>query len=468
MFGLHVDRQSALSIARQLCAQLRQRILGGALPAGTRLPPTRALAAELGIARNTVLQVYDQLIAEGYLAGHVGSGTYVVDLAAEQRADREPALWAEPAWPLSAAQADGVIRFDAGMADYRQFPRAAWALALREACVTMPEQSFVLADPQGDPALRQAICAYLYRAKGIECSPEEVLITPGATGGVDGLAHVLRSKGSVAVVEDPCLHFIRNILLRDGYALKGVPVDAQGMRADMLDRIQDARLIYTTPSHQFPTGHVLSIRRRLELLRHARRCGAWIIEDDYDSEFRYVGEPIQSLRHLDPERVVYLGSFSKTFSSTLRIGYLIAPPEILDATRRHMESVNQSAPAAIQRALASFLADGQFERHLYRMKKLYARKRQRLIDELRRVFGAAVTIRGDDAGMHLLALFEGVRLQQRHFDRLHQFGVEADWTWEYALDRQTCPNGMILGYGALTPEETAEGVRRIKLVLQEG
>jgi GntR family transcriptional regulator/MocR family aminotransferase len=231
--------------------------------------------------------------------------------------------------------------------------------------------------------------------------------------------------------------------------------------------MQQVGLIYVVPSHQFPTGSVLTIRRRLELLCHARSCGAYIIEDDYDSEFRYEGEPIQTLRHLDPERVVYLGSFSKIFSPTLRMGYMILPWEAIERMRLAMESVNMSVPVLLQRALALFLHSGQLEHHIYKMKRLYSKKRLLLIKELKRTFGDTIRISGENAGMHLMVTFKNRSLCKEDFEKLRAGHVEAEWSEDYAVQKGAHESGMILGYGALTEGEISLGVARLRKALYD-
>ncbi len=466
MYGLKIDRHSDLSITRQLTGQLREMILSGELPAGTRLPATRSFAAELSIARNTVIEVYDQLIAEGYLSGQTGSGTYVEDLShkdvakANQKYPKMRAVTPEQ-------DARDVIAFESGIPDYRHFPRAAWARACKEACLSLPERAFGTMDLAGDEALRREMAAHLSRAKGIACDWEQVLIVPGATSGVEVAAWGLKAYG-IAAIEDPCVDFMRMSFARCGYKLHSVPVDEQGMRAQEMADLTACDLIYVVPSHQFPTGCVLPIRRRLELLKQARRLGAYIIEDDYDSEFRYEGEPIQALRHLDPERVIYLGSFSKIFSPTLRMGYMIVPWEVLSRVRGAMDALNLSAPVILQRAVMEFLKSGQLERHVMKMKRVYAQKRLLLIQELQKAFGRELHIYGANAGMHLMVSPSNRDLCGRDFEQLRTCGVEAEWSEAYTVDQGTALSGIILGYGALTEEQIVEGVKRLKRALLPG
>jgi len=466
MYGLQIDRSSSLSIARQLTGQLRNMILNGTIPAGTRLPPTRNLALELTIARNTILQVYEQLIAEGYLSGRTGSGTYVMALSKIGASPAHDVNNGEAAGKMDASEQVGMIAFEAGLTDYRHFPRAAWARAVRDALIEMPEERFAWCVPYGEEELRRELCAYLYRTKDITCSPEQIFILPGATSGVDVACWALKGCPVVAM-EDPCVHFMRQAFLRNGYQIAPIPVDGQGMQTDLLADFKEIGLVYVVPSHQFPTGNVLSILRRLELLSHARRFGAYIIEDDYDSEFRYEGEPIQTLRHLDPERVIYLGSFSKIFSPTLRMGYMILPWELIGRMQAAIEAINLSVPVLLQRALAVFLHSGQLERHIYKMKRLYAKKRLLLIRELRKAFGTNVRISGENAGMHLMVTFENHPLCQEDFNFLRACFVEAEWSEDYMLQKGVHQSGMILGYGALTVEEIVNGVARIHMAFED-
>ncbi len=461
MYGLTVDRSSAISIARQLTGQLRAMILDGSLAAGTRLPPTRGMAAELSIARNTVLQVYEQLIAEGYLSGRTGSGTYVVALNRQSEAPAAVLSKGDAIFVKDAAQAGDVIAFEAGLPDYRNFPRAAWTRALRDASTLHAQREFAYGVTFGEAGLRRELSQYLYRTKDITCSPEQIVIVPGATSGVDVACWALKGQAAV-VMEDPCVDFMRQAFLRNGYTILPVGVDGQGMRTDLLKDINTFGLAYVVPSHQFPTGHVLPVRRRLELLHHARRAGAYIIEDDYDSEFRYEGEPIQTLRHLDPERVIYLGSFSKIFSPTLRMGYMILPQKAAGKMRSAMEALNLSVPVILQHALAEFLRSGQLERHIYKMKRIYFKKRLLLMRELRKAFGADIAISGENAGMHMMVRFARRVLSCEDFERMRDFHVEAEWSEDYAMVKGAHEAGMILGYGALTGEEIVQGVTRLR------
>ena len=465
MYGLTVDKSSGMTIVRQLTGQLRTQILNGSLAGGTRLPPTRILSYELSVARNTVLQVYEQLIAEGYLDGRTGSGTYVNALLAQNAAPVNTL----PSRSITSKQGgrqaqDHAIAFESGVIDYQHFPKAAWTKAVRDTSAFLPQQGFAYSETFGEEKLRRELCQYLYRVKDILCSPEQIVILPGATSGVDVACFALKSS-AIAAMEDPCVDFMRQAFWRNGYTVLHVGVDQHGMLTDSMANIREMDLVYVVPSHQFPTGGVLPIRRRQELLNHARRCGAYIIEDDYDSEFRYTGEPIQTLRHLDPDRVIYLGSFSKIFSPTLRMGYMILPYTAADKIRTAMEALNVSVPIILQHAMADFIHSGQLERHIYKMKRLYSKKKTLLMRELNKAFGTEVHISGENAGMHLMITFQKRLLSREDFDNMRENQVEAEWSQDYALIKDGYGSGLILGYGALTENEIVEGIARLKAAL---
>ena len=465
MYGLIIDRNSPVSMLAQLTGQLRQLALDGTLRGGERLPPSRALAVELGVelgvARNTVVQVYEQLVAEGYLESRTGSGTYVAELAGYRPAGSFPVPLA-PAAPRPKP-VGGIIRFGAGDPDASLFPVTQWARCLKDACLDAPPALFQYGPAAGELPLRSAIAAYLLRSKGIACAPEHVLVIPGAARGVELLVSALAPGGPVAV-EDPCIDFVQHILRASATVLP-TPVDRLGMMPGQLP--EGARLIYAVPSHQFPTGAVLPIGRRLKLLEHASHTGSLIVEDDYDSEFRYQGEPIQSLRHLDPERVVYLGTFSKILSPALRMGYLIAPPHLAARLEEAMEMTNLRTPALEQMALAAFLEQKLLDRHVYRMKKVYEKKRSCITAALAQAFGSAVTIEGHNAGMHLMATFSGTQFSPEDFDHFRACGVEPDWAEDYAMEKGRYSSSLVLGYGALSEEQIETGVGRLKEAISQ-
>jgi GntR family transcriptional regulator/MocR family aminotransferase len=466
MFGLRLDRASAVSLPQQLSLEIRNRILQGKLAHRDKLPPSRILAKELCVARNVVIQAYEQLLAEGYLMSRVGAGTFVTDLTIA-RADTRAVLAATRARPeASPARATAEISFNPGLPDLGCFPRLRWAKTLKGVCVEARPGAFGYGSVEGERALREALVGYLWRSKGIECQPQQLVIVSGAAQGVDLLAHLRRAAGAV-LFEDPGYDHVRQIFKHNGFGLAPIPADQCGLRTDSLPTRGRCPFIYVVPSHQFPLGGVLPIQRRLALLQYARKRGALIIEDDYDSEFRYRGEPIQSLRHLAPDLVVYLGTFSKILSPGLRLGFMILPDHLREGVCHLKEELNMRTPPLEQLALARFIENRSLDRHIFRMKRIYQGKRKCLIEALGRAFGHRVRITGEDAGLHLLVEFLDRDFQRADFARLAKRGVKVDWVEDYACRKGLHRDQLVLGYGGLEPDQIEEGVLRLKAFVDE-
>ncbi|MFB9328225.1 PLP-dependent aminotransferase family protein [Paenibacillus aurantiacus] len=463
MYGIHIDPAKSESAMKQICAQLRAMIDSGVLPSGTRLLPTRQLAKEWNIARNIVIEVYEQLTAEGYLEGRVGSGTYVADgiRLPGERATRSPEEHAQPGSTPSGGGPGGIIDFAAGLPDVASFPRKLWAKYLKEAAERQAEQLAGYGPLFGDLRLRGEIRDYLFRAKGIRCEARQIVIVSGASEGLLLAASALHSRYDSIYLEDPTIPFARDIFERMHYRIVPVPVDRSGMNLDPLDEFQPDHLVLVTPSHQFPIGSLLSIQRRKRAIRMAEQADTYILEDDYDSEFRLKGMPVPPLHTLAPERVVYIGTFSKTLSPSLRIGFLLVPPALLDLFAATKEALNLFAPQASQQALAGFIADGHFDRHLLAMKKLYRKRRQAVIERLDRDFGPSIAIDGDEAGMHLRVSFRHEALAKLTWENTEAFGFNVETCREYAISEQHAQDGIVLGYGNLSAPEIDEGITRL-------
>lgn len=463
MFGLTIDRNLGASITSQLIRQIRDAILCGRIEAGMKMPPTRSLAQGLGVSRNTVVQVYEQLLAEGYLNGITGSGTFAADLGSLPKITKQGEdVSHESNAPVKNG---GAIAFYAGNPDVSAFPRTIWEKALKEACTYADDEAFGYGDPTGHPALKQAISSYLYRARGIYCDSERIFIVPGTAIGMETVAQLLYREGCAAALEDPCLIFARKAIRKGGFDIIPVEADALGMRTGLLREYSNIRLIYVAPSHQYPLGGVLPIARRLLLLEYAQAHDAYIIEDDYDSEFRYHGEPIQSLWNLDDERVIYLGSFSNVFSPSLRMAYIITPGHLKHDMAELLNDLNVWVGAIEQIALARIMENKQFDRHIYRMKRLYDSKRRVLIGCLKEAFGSRIEISGEAAGLHMLVSFDR-DITGEDINAFADNGVEADYAEDYAMVKGRFRNRLVLGYGNLDMADIREGVSRLKRSLE--
>ncbi|MBP6216268.1 MAG: PLP-dependent aminotransferase family protein [Luteimonas sp.] len=411
MFTVILDGQGSLQA--QLTRALRQGILGGRFASGSRLPATRWLASELGVSRNTVLAAYEQLRAEGFLEGHAGSGSYVA--ASAQDPGQVPTPGAEAAPQSAYAQRARAVydrrripgqpiagtrySFQYGVPMTSPTLTTAWARELsRAARYTQPNYPPV----QGLPELREAVCDYLARRRGVQASPEDVLIVAGTQQALALAMRALLDPGDEAAIEDPHYFAVRMGLQIHGARVRYVPVDAQGLRCEALP-LPAPKLVCVTPSHQFPSGVVMSLSRRMELLDYAARHGSWIFEDDYDGEFRYSGKPLAALRSLDRHgRVIYSGTFSKAIFPALRMGYLLAPPSLRRDLVAAKWAEDFGSPAVEQAALANFMRNGGFERHLRRTAKTLAERRSALIGGLRAHGRGRLDIADSRAGMHLV------------------------------------------------------------------
>ena len=473
---LHVVIEGDRDLAGQLYRQLHDAIRSGRLPADEQLPPSRLLAAQLGVSRKTVAEVYARLGFEKLLVGRIGVGTFVAPRAATRpAATAAPAKaahalverWRTLATPLRHPAAAGSARYEfiGGAPSTALFPHADWRRctlhALREAA-----RSRALYGPaQGLPELRDAIARHLAFARGVRCAAAEVVVTNGAQQAFELLARVLVEPGATAAVEEPGYPQSRLALAAQGARVVGVPVDAQGLVVDAIPA--DARVVVVTPAHQFPLGMPMSLARRRALLARAREIGAIVVEDDYDSEFRYEGRPTDSLQGMDDAgSVVFVGTFSKTLSPALRLGYAVAPGPVAEALAAAKHLADWHTPTQPQCALARFMADGSLHKHLRRCHAAYAARRavllRRFADDLGRWFELVPAT----AGFHLAAL------ARRPLDvaTLVNLARRVD-VGLYPLDafHASTPAraGLVLGYGAIEAADIDPALDRVRAVLEQ-
>jgi GntR family transcriptional regulator/MocR family aminotransferase len=458
---------------RTVHACLRAAILGGRLPAGHRLLSTRILAAELGIARNTVLYAYEQLMGEGLLATS-RRGTVIAQVATATPAgdgtQPPPSTLSRRAQALTGMAVPGVLAgaFALGVPALDAFPMAAWRRSLDQAWRATGPFEFDYCDPTGLPVLRQAIADYLQAARGVRCDAGQVVVTNGTQASLELCVQLFTDVGDTAWIESPgylgALSAFRGGQLRT----VGIAVDEEGIAPGADDwRRTPPRLIYASPSHQYPTGGVLDMRRRLALLDQARRAGALIIEDDYDSEFRHDGPPLPAMQGLAPAApVIYLGTFSKTMFPAMRTGFMVLPAGLAEAARPALARMPMHGRVPEQRALAAFLGSGQFVQHLRRMRRLYRERRDALLDALHRHFGDTALVHGAGTGMHLslrfgdpgwrddsisdAALAEGIAV---HCMTRHETGL-----------RKTGWNGLLLGYSQVPATDIDDAARRLAAI----
>ncbi|WP_343733004.1 PLP-dependent aminotransferase family protein [Duganella sp.] len=446
---------------------LRAAIRDGTLAAGTRLAASRALAEELGVARNTVLYAYDQLTSEGYVVSD-RRGTVVATLSA---AGRKPARRAPEPPRIGLSQrvrhlrplpgeADRMGAFVPGVPALEHFPMALWRRMLERALRSMTVLQLNYGDPAGEAPLREAIADHLRASRGVVCEASQVFITDGTQSSLDLCMRALADAGETIWIENPGYGGALAAARAAGLAVSGIDVDDDGMapqREDWL--LRPPKLIYTTPSHQYPVGSVLSLRRRHALIDAARAAGALIIEDDYDSEFRHDGAPLHAMQGLAADApVVYLGTFSKTMFPSLRIGFVVVPAALAEDFAHMRAQSSARGRVAEQLALAEFLRSGQFVLHLRRMRRLYRQRRDALVAALEKHLGSAATVHGGSAGMHLSLRFNDARIDDNAIvAQALEHGIAVNALSQHDTQGDSGWKGLMLGY-AQVPAERMEGL----------
>ncbi len=463
-----------MPLYRQLYAGVRTAILEGRLPAGSGLPSSRALAEELHVSRNTVILAFDQLAAEGYVEGSPRSGTRVAAVPAntgEVARSRGPGPSARGR-AIADAPLPGLSRgdtppvpFRAGVPALDRFPFALWSRLTARRWRRRPVLDY--GDPGGYAPLREAIAEYVRIARGARCLPEQIIVTSGSQQAVDLAARVLLDPGDPVWIEDPGYTGARTALQAAGALLIPIPVDADGLVVEQGECVAPAaRMVYVSPSHQFPLGVPMSAARRVSLLRWATRAGAWILEDDYDSEFRYDARPLASLQGMDQEgRVIYVGTFSKTLFPALRLGYLIVPPDLIRVFRAARSVTDRQSPTVDQAVLTDFLTGGHFARHVRRMRRLYRERQEVLVQEVRRRLGGRLAVSRSAAGMHLLGWLEPGVEDSAVASQAREHGVEVAPLSRYGLVTPA-RGGLLLGWAGYSAEALREGVERLERVFR--
>jgi GntR family transcriptional regulator/MocR family aminotransferase len=482
-----LDPKSSDSLTRQIYRALRDGILAGRLAGGLRLPSTRALADDLGVSRNTVVAAFDQLVAEGYVESRVGRGTRVSRTLPEQllRARTRPRVRVVTRAAANAPSArgqqlvaharrksaveDGTVAFAPGVPALDLFPWAIWGRLVTSRARGLGAAAAGYTDSLGWRPLREAVARYVGVARGVACTADQVVIVGGSQQGLDLVARVVTDPGDSAWIEDPGYHGALGAFAAAGLRITGVPVDADGLSV-AAGRIgaPAARLIYVTPSHQFPLGVTMSLSRRLELLAAAAEMSAWIVEDDYDSEFRYVSRPLTALQGLDTDgRVVYVGTFSKVMFPALRIGFAIAPASLVPALAAARQFAGTQQAVLEQMVLADFIDEGHFERHVRRMRGVYAERQQDLIEALRAEADGLIEASPAGSGMHLVGWLPPGTDDADVARRAATRGVDAIPLSAFAIGRGAGRPGVLLGYAHVNRSEIFAAARQLAGVVRE-
>jgi GntR family transcriptional regulator/MocR family aminotransferase len=482
-----VDRRGEKPLHRQIYDALRAMILERRLQSGQQIPSTRALADDLGISRIPVLDAYSQLLAEGYIESRSGAGTFVKSSLSDQFLSARPTV----ASIVNDSGADAVSRvaallpvertpwfpssgaFSVGQIAYDHFPFRVWSDLVTHHAKKVRASSMNYSDPMGSEGFREVIAAYLRTARAVRCEASQIMVVNGSQHALDLSARVLLDSDTAAWIEEPGYELMRHSLTLSGCRLVPVPVDGEGLDvAAGIKLCRDARAAFVTPSHQYPLGATMSAARRLQLLEWAHTFNAWIVEDDYDSEYRYESMPVASMQGLDRgSRVIYIGTFSKTLFPALRLGYMVIPPALTDrflAVRR----ANDLFPSNLyQAALADFIGGGHFTRHVRKTRQLYAERRTALAQAIQNEFGpelerSEMQVLGAEAGMHLVLTLPPGLSDRKISARAAQAGL---WLWPLssAYVGTNVRQGFILGFGGTKADEMLPQVRRLRKAMRD-
>lgn len=451
-----VTRGVQRTLGRQIEDQLREKIRANVLRPGSRMPSTRDLAAELGVSRPIVVDAYAQLAAEGYLALRPGARPRVADCVRQPRV--KPVVSVPPT-------SEPLYDFRPGVPDLSAFPRTAWLRSVRDALRTMPDAAFGYTDPHGSEVLRIALSDYLGRARGVISEPAQVMVTSGWAQGRMLVCRALAAMGATRIaMEDPSGTEACGSITRAGMTLVPIPVDGDGIRVDVLERSK-ADAVVVTPAHQYPTGAVLSGERRAALLDWLRRKDAIAIEDDYDAEYRYDRAPVGALQSLDPARIVYAGTASKTLAPALRLGWLVVPARLLDRVSKEQGLADFGGPRIEQHAFADFLSRGELDRHLRRMRMRYRARRDALVEAMREML-PEVELCGIAAGLHAAVRLPTGYDETAIRDAVARRGVAVGAMREYRIAAGDAAPTLLIGYAKHAEETIRSGVRELAGVMR--
>ncbi|MDX1412574.1 MAG: PLP-dependent aminotransferase family protein [Candidatus Promineifilaceae bacterium] len=475
---IQLDRTADQPLFQQVYLQIREKILQGILIPGTRLPSSRGLAKQLDLGRITIIQAYEQLQAEGYVKTLPGSGTFVADFIAhisaghkESSFSPELSAWGQRVMTQPTINKRGNSRleidFGFGRSFSHIFPYDIWRRLLARYLSTDDMMLSRYGSVAGFSPLREAVAAYLARQRGVRCTTEQVVIVSGAQQALDILARLLLNPGDEVLVETPGYYDAYTLFETHGAVLVALSVDEYGLPVEKLPPLCCARIAFVTPSHQFPRGGMLSLQRRLALLGWAEENHVWIIEDDYDSELRYDGRPLSALQGLDTTgHVIYLGNFSKVLFPGLRLGYIVLPKPLIEPFVRAKGLTDRGAPTLTQAAVADFIAEGHFERHLRHLRKAYKERREVLVAALETYLSGRVHYSSVAAGLHVMLYLNPTCSEKEIVKQAASIGVGIYPGAPYHHE-QPAPPSILLGYTGLDTAEIHEGVKRLATIIPE-
>jgi GntR family transcriptional regulator/MocR family aminotransferase len=455
---LEIDRSSRNPIRNQLYEQLLKKILSGEMVPGSQMPSSRYLHEKLNISRNLILEVYEQLSAEGYLEGRHGKGTWVSqNMVLGSYVEKQNRYGSSV--PRREERGD-LIRFTCGIPDLEKFPTTKWKHSINHAWSLSDVMLYSYPSVRGREELRSEIADYLIKTKGICANPDCIIITSGTAESLQLLASHFSSSTKDIIIEDPVVDFASTIFAQFGYRLYRVPVNEQGLDCSQLPVRSAAKLIFVSPSHQFPLGVTLPAERRVALVDYAASRGMYIIEDDYDSEFRYAGHPLRSLCIINPEAVIHAGTFSKNMIPSLRLGYLVVPESLFDGLIDTKRRLMMRTQTEAQIAMAHFMRNGTFVRHIAAMKRIYRGKYFTIMNCLRTAFGDSIHMNDNAAGLHLHITHRSHQFSAEECRIFSEYGVMLDCEADYSSTRK--PGGLLLGFGNVPEAKIDDGIQRLK------
>ena len=478
---ISVNRAAERPLYKQIYDAFRARILNRELRPGQLVPSTRQLAGELRVSRLPVLNAYAQLLAEGYFESRVGAGTFIASALPEEPARRKPktAATTTPGPRAVAARAsslpayekpswtDGLGPFQVGHPELEAFPLKTWSRLMARHSRKMRPRELRYGDAMGSETLRGALAVYLRTSRAVRCETDQIMIVSGSQQALDITARVLLDPGAPVWVEEPGYWLVHHVLKAAGCLAVPVPVDQEGLNvSEGIGLSPTARAAFVAPSHQYPLGVTMSAARRLQLLEWASKAGSWVVEDDYDSEYRYESPPLSSLQGLDSDsRVIYVGTFSKVLFPSLRLGYIVIPPDLVDRFAAVRQAMDLCPSSINQAVLAEFIREGHFARHIRKMRQVYAERRQALVREIERELYPACTIVGGGAGMHLTVMLDGrvrdTEVAARAAEkRLRLSALSLSYVGD--APRQ----GFVLGFGNTRASEIPGAIRLLKKLLK--
>ncbi|WEK54011.1 MAG: PLP-dependent aminotransferase family protein [Candidatus Cohnella colombiensis] len=456
-------KQPGIPLYFQLYQYIKEEIVTGSIEVGAKLPSIRQLSNHLHLSKNTIETAYQQLIAEGYVESRSRSGLYVISVEESIIPLVEEVLSKDKPVPQKDEFIEHMINFQYGDVELEHFPLAVWKKCLNTALHEAPLQDVLgYGERQGNMELRVEIARYLFQARGVRCSSDQIVICSGTQQAINLLCQLLQLQGKRIAMEEPGYHGVRTVFHNHGCTTHPIPLDSDGINVEQLQQ-SGANTVYVTPSHQFPMGMVLPIQKRNRLLQWANAYDSLIIEDDYDSEFRYIGQPIPALKSLDHNgRVIYLGTFSKSFLPAMRMSYIVLPDPLVASFCERLEPYSQSASSLLQHAVMRFMRNGHFERHIRKMRRLYHAKHEALLSAVHTYMGDRVEVIGQKSGLHLLLNVHNNHTRDQLIASAKAVGVIVYSPRQSWSEPESCPASYImLGFGGLSEQSIDTGIRKL-------